>query len=180
MSDESDLKKVSIIGTTTRYQIKKVTQNKEINKERKKQYNQLDYQDDQFKVITQIHEKLTTEDDPKPTIFLREINNKINGYKQQDVCKNMLDVENFVSLEQVIYKIYNSKLKCYYCSEPMLILYKYVKEKRQWTLDRINNDLGHNCDNVIISCLECNLQRRRKTKDAFAFTKQLILTRDEY
>ena len=179
MSDESDLKKVSIIGTTTRYQIKKVTQNKEIDKERKKQFSKLDYECNQLQVITQIHDK-SREDDQQKTNFLREINNKINGYKQQDICKNMLDVNNFVSLEQVIDKIYNSNLKCYYCSEPMLILYKYVKEKRQWTLDRINNDLGHNHNNIIVSCLECNLQRRRKTKDAFAFTKQLILTRDEY
>lgn len=179
MSDQSDLKKVSIIGTNTRYQIKKVTQNKEIDKERKKQFSKVNYECDQYQVITQIHEK-SEQDDPKNTIFLREINNKINGYRQQDICKNMLDVEKFVSLEQVIDKIYNSNLKCYYCSEQMLILYKYVKEKRQWTLDRINNDLGHNHNNVIVSCLECNLQRRRKTKDAFTFTKQLILTRDEY
>ena len=177
MSDESDLKKVSIVGTTTRYQIKKVTQNKEIDKERKKQFSKLDYECDQLEVITNIHEG---QEDPQKTIFLREINNKINGYRQQDICKNMLDVNFFVSLEEVIDHIYNSNLKCYYCSEPMLILYKYVKEKRQWTLDRINNDLGHNRNNVIVSCLECNLQRRRKTKDAFTFTKQLILTRDEY
>jgi hypothetical protein len=179
MSDQSDLKKVSILGTTTRYQIKKVTQNKEIDKERKKQFSKLDYECDQLEVITNIYNE-STEDDSQKTIFLREINNKINGYKQQDICKNMLDIDNFVRLKDVIDKIYNSNLKCYYCSEPMLILYKYVKEKRQWTLDRINNDLGHTCNNVIVSCLECNLQRRRKTKDAFTFTKQLILTRDEY
>jgi hypothetical protein len=179
MSDQSDLKKVSIVGTTTRYQIKKVTQNKEIDKERKKQFSKSDYECNQLEVITNIYNE-STEEDPQKTIFLREINNKINGYKQQDVCKNMLDVNNFVSLKDVIDKIYNSNLKCYYCSEQMLILYKYVKEKRQWTLDRINNDLGHTCNNVIVSCLECNLQRRRKTKDAFTFTKQLILTRDEY
>jgi hypothetical protein len=179
MSDQSDLKKVSIVGTTTRYQIKKVTQNKEIDKERKKQFSKSDYECEQLQVITNIYNE-STEEDPQKTIFLREINNKINGYKQQDVCKNMLDVDNFVSLKDVIDKIYNSNLKCYYCSEQMLILYKYVKEKRQWTLDRINNDLGHTCNNVIVSCLECNLQRRRKTKDAFTFTKQLILTRDEY
>ena len=30
----------------------------------------------------------------------------------------------------------------------------------QWSLDRIDNDYGHNHDNVVISCLECNLKRR--------------------
>jgi hypothetical protein len=47
-------------------------------------------------------------------------------------------------------------------------------------LDRINNDLGHNNDNVVISCLECNLKRRKKSKDSFLFTKQLKINRQEY
>ena len=43
----------------------------------------------------------------------------------------------------------------------------------QWSLDRIDNDIGHYKENVVISCLECNLKRRKTNADAFLFTKQL-------
>ena len=43
----------------------------------------------------------------------------------------------------------------------------------QWSLDRIDNSIPHTNDNVIISCLKCNLQRRCQNKDNFLFTKQL-------
>ena len=32
---------------------------------------------------------------------------------------------------------------------------------------RIDNDLSHTDDNVIVACLKCNLQRRRQNKDKF-------------
>ena len=38
---------------------------------------------------------------------------------------------------------------------------------------RINNYDEHSNDNTIISCLECNLQRRRKNSEKFKFSKQL-------
>ena len=44
-----------------------------------------------------------------------------------------------------------------------------------WTLDRINNDIGHYGDNVVIGCLACNLQKRRRGDEAFKFAKQLIV-----
>jgi len=68
-------------------------------------------------------------------------------------------------------------LKCHYCNEKTYILYDLVRETKQWTLDRINNDIGHNTDNVLISCLDCNLKRRRTSKDAFLFTKQLTIVK---
>ena len=48
---------------------------------------------------------------------------------------------------------------------------------KQWTLDRIDNDQGHTYDNVVIACLECNLQRRRTNSDKFLFTKQMKIVR---
>jgi len=49
----------------------------------------------------------------------------------------------------------------------------------QWTLDRIDNDMGHNNNNTVISCLGCNLQRRTTNQDKFLFTKQLKLKKIE-
>ena len=59
----------------------------------------------------------------------------------------------------------------------MLIFYNKVRDMEQWTLDRIDNDLNHSCENVVICCLRCNLQRRCQNKDKFLFTKQLRIVK---
>jgi len=70
-------------------------------------------------------------------------------------------------------------LLCYYCKHQMFILYEVSREMKQWTIDRIDNDKGHNNDNYHLACLECNLKRRRQTDDKFLFTKQLKIIRHE-
>jgi hypothetical protein len=55
----------------------------------------------------------------------------------------------------------------------MFILFDKVRDSNQWTLDRLNNYDEHSCDNTIISCLKCNLERRRQNSEKFKFTKQL-------
>jgi hypothetical protein len=49
----------------------------------------------------------------------------------------------------------------------------------QWTLDRIDNKKGHNEGNVIIACLQCNLKRRCTAKDAFMFTKNMKIIKQD-
>lgn len=102
---------------------------------------------------------------------------KVNGYKQQDKKKEIFDLNYFISIENVIEKIVASKLKCYYCKEKMKIIYSDNREPTQWTLDRIDNDMGHNHDNVVISCLQCNLKRRTTNMKKFLFTKQLKIVK---
>ena len=34
------------------------------------------------------------------------------------------------------------------------------KQDDQWTLERINNDIGHTMENCEVCCLRCNLKRR--------------------
>ena len=68
-------------------------------------------------------------------------------------------------------------MKCHYCACETYLLYEFVREMKQWSLDRINNDIGHNKNNLVISCLECNLKRRRTNKDAFFFTKNLKIVK---
>ena len=80
-------------------------------------------------------------------------------------------------LEDVLEKLVGSKLLCCYCSKPILVLYKNVREPFQWTLDRINNDLSHTKENTCIACLKCNLQRRLMDAKKFTFTKQLKINK---
>ena len=97
---------------------------------------------------------------------------KLSGYRQQDF-KKKLDLTDIISLENVIEKLIISKLQCYYCKCHVCITTKIKRDKKQWTLDRIDNDKGHNVDNVVIACLECNLKRRCQSQKKFLFTKQL-------
>lgn len=110
-------------------------------------------------------------------IMLQEINKKIYSYKQQDLSKHHLDNNKFIHLKSILEKMLECKLKCYYCQCEMLVLYDISRENKQWTVDRINNDLGHNVDNYYLACLECNLRRRRRSDDKFLFTKQMKLVK---
>ncbi len=103
----------------------------------------------------------------------KEINTKINSYGQQDKKRNIYDKKKLINYDQCIEKLVLSKLKCYYCREEMLLMYKDKREPTQWTLDRLNNDIGHHDDNVVICCLKCNLKKRRMDDEKFKFTKQL-------
>jgi len=115
--------------------------------------------------------------DEKTKIILQQINRKIYGYKQQDIIKKLLDNDKFINIQSVIDKMIDCELKCYYCQCEMNVLYDISREMKQWTVDRIDNDLGHNLDNFYIACLECNLKRRRRSDDKFFFTKQMKLVK---
>lgn len=115
--------------------------------------------------------------DETTKITLQQINRKIYGYKQQDIIKKLLNNEKFITLESIINKMLECELKCYYCSTEMSVLYDISREMKQWTVDRIDNDLGHNIDNYYLACLECNLKRRRRSDDKFLFTKQMKLVK---
>jgi RNase P subunit RPR2 len=110
------------------------------------------------------------------SLVLKELSNKIAGYKRQDVEKRVFKKDLFVSLEDVVDKLLCSRLKCFYCKRNCELLYKNMYSKQQWTLDRIDNDVGHNADNVVVSCLECNLKRGTMDSDRFKYGKQIGLT----
>jgi len=107
----------------------------------------------------------------------RDIQNKISGYKGQDIKKNMYNSEIFINIETVYKLLSESDLKCCYCEKSLSILYNKRKQMNQWTLDRVDNYTGHNIDNCVIACLKCNLQRRRLDSDKFKFTKQMKLSK---
>ena len=110
--------------------------------------------------------------------MLREIDKKIKSYIKQDINKNKFTDDN-ISKELAIEKLVSSKLRCFYCNNEMKIFYKNVREKTQWTLDRIDNSISHKYDNVVVSCLKCNLERRCQDKNKFYFSKQLKIIKSD-
>ena len=113
-------------------------------------------------------------------IFINNLKNKISSYKQQDILKKKLYSNNFINFQNIIHLLYESQLKCCYCRKEIYILYKQVREMSQWTLDRIDNNTGHNFGNLVISCLKCNLKRRRINKNSFMLTKNMNIKRENY
>ena len=109
----------------------------------------------------------------KQSFLLREIHNKINGYKQQDIKKDIYDPSAFISLDEVLQKLFLTELNCFYCQGAVKIWYEMSRDPFQWTLERINNKFGHNRDNVEIACLQCNLKRRCMYYERYIFTKQV-------
>lgn len=174
ITEPNNDKKINIIGTNNRYQVKKLLKLPPVIKKKKNveqlpaNYYLIENQIDILERLTQLELYATIKS---------LIDKKISSYKQQDIEKDKYDVEKFVTFDNVIGKMNESGLNCYYCSCKMFLLYEIVREMKQWTLDRVDNDLGHNNDNVIISCLECNLKRRRTNKDSFLFTKNLTIVK---
>lgn len=117
--------------------------------------------------------QLLVDSDP---IVMRVIKQKLSGYKSQD--KRHFEEEKIKELgtpptpEATRTLLLESDLCCFYCRGTVKILYENVKEPTQWTLERINNDLGHTDSNVVIACLSCNLGRRTIYHERYAFTKQ--------
>jgi hypothetical protein len=103
---------------------------------------------------------------------LKHIRKKMSGYKQQDLKNKIYSEPHFVTLDLILDKLKECEMKCLYCKQEMC-----TTKKAQWTLDRINNLMGHNKDNVVISCLSCNLKRRNISLEKFLFTKQLKIVK---
>jgi hypothetical protein len=118
------------------------------------------------------------------SLLLSELNKKQVGYKRQDQLNKLLsknqNTEPLITINNIISLFVQSSLVCFYCSNPVYIFYKYLREPNQWTLDRIDNNKGHSLNNCVISCLSCNLQRRRINDKKFLFTKKLKLIKCEY
>jgi hypothetical protein len=84
-----------------------------------------------------------------------EIKKKINSYKEQDrkagrkICG--ISVEQIISLLLIPF--------CYHCQN--LLAYTF------WTLDRKDHTIGHSFENVVLSCVHCNVKRKIKSQRIF-------------
>lgn len=112
-----------------------------------------------------------------------QIKSKIYGYLGQDIEKRqreknkIVDPENAIqiNLSNILKKLVDSNLDCFYCREKVAILYETVRDPKQWTLERINNKEGHHLSNLEIACLNCNLKRRTMYHERYVFTKQMTI-----
>jgi hypothetical protein len=168
-----DNKQINIVGTNNRYMIKKVLK-EHVTIKKRVESDKWNLPDDlnQLEVIDNI---INNNQDSTTELVIREINKKISGYKQQDMKKKICDEDKFITFESIIKKMRETELKCRYCKGEMYVLYDKIRDGNQWSVDRVDNDVGHNIDNFHLACLTCNLKRRRTSDDKFLFTKQLSI-----
>jgi len=138
---------------------------------------------DQYKYLKNLQENNLDNLDQKEhtivNVIKQQIQQKIYGYRGQDMEKNLFDIQKFINIQGVLDVMKNSENNCcYYCKEPVHILYENVREPKQWTLDRIDNKLGHNKNNLLLACLTCNLRRRTMHTERYVFTKQLNIIKN--
>lgn len=168
MAEEN--KEIIISGMHNKYQMKRAQREKK--KENKENTIEgVDFiHNQQVRSINQLY--LNT-GFPEKNIYESQIKKKLSSYKSQDQKKKRYDETTFISYEQVLNKLVVSKLTCGYCSNKINVITNRYRDEEQWTLERIDNNIGHSDENVIISCLECNLKRRTSNSDNFKFTKKL-------
>lgn len=107
----------------------------------------------------------------------KEIINKISGYKSQDKVSN--HDTTLIQYDEVLEKLLESGITCIYCKKIVKISYEMVRDPRQWTLDRIDNDIGHSNFNTVISCLSCNIKRKRIDKQIFEESQNITVVKHD-
>jgi 5-methylcytosine-specific restriction endonuclease McrA len=111
--------------------------------------------------------------------ILREIDTKRKAYIYQDKHHEIYDSRYSITTERIVELLVSSELLCYYCREICQVTYKESMCRRQWTLDRIDNNYGHNDTNVVIACLNCNLKRGTMDSERFRRGKQFTFRKIE-
>jgi hypothetical protein len=81
---------------------------------------------------------------------------KINGYKIQDKDKGRNITSDYVTLNDVKKLLFKQEYKCYVCGDNVITEEWEAKCLYHFTLDRIDNKLPHNKNNVLICCQYCN------------------------
>lgn len=132
--------------------------------------DELFIQSNHFNYLTMVHDNI---DFSFNSLIVKELKKKVSSYKSQDKLKSRYDKEQFITYHELLILLLNSKLKCYYCNDELLLMYKNKNETKQWSLERFNNNKGHYLKNCCISCLKCNLQRRTDNHEYFKMGKQL-------
>lgn len=85
------------------------------------------------------------------------INRWLINHRNKDRAVGLL-TDNFIDKPFLIKLVIDSYDLCYYCSNPV----QYVEKNYTLaSIDRIDDNIGHEKTNVVLCCLHCNLGRSR-------------------
>lgn len=91
---------------------------------------------------------------------------RFKGYVEQDKETERYEKKHFITYMELNGLMEKQSNKCLYCWECLT--------NNNWSLDRINNDFGHNGDNCVLSCVNCNTQRSDEYFAVFYRKKALL------
>jgi 5-methylcytosine-specific restriction endonuclease McrA len=111
--------------------------------------------------------------------IIREIDTKRKAYIYQDKHHKIYDPRFSITTDRIVELLVAAELLCFYCREICQVSYKEAMCRRQWTLDRTDNNYGHNDANVVIACLDCNLKRGTMDAERFRQGKQFTFRKVE-
>ena len=111
--------------------------------------------------------------------MIREIDMKRKAYIYQDKHHEIYDPRYSITTDRIVELLVAAELLCFYCREICQVTYKEAMCRRQWTLDRVDNNYGHNDTNVVIACLDCNLKRGTMDAERFRQGKQFTFQKME-
>lgn len=98
---------------------------------------------------------------------LLQIQQKLAGYVRQDERKGRAAPEPPLTVAATLAMLEAAQFRCTYCARDMPRVWTAPRDPAQWTLDRVDNARPHQIDNVVPSCMECNLRRRARSHWAF-------------
>jgi NAD-dependent dihydropyrimidine dehydrogenase PreA subunit len=147
--------------------LEKRTQRKEI---KNTDFNHLD-------ALLRIQRKEPMDDNMKN--IMNDLRKKHYAYKCQDKIKHKFDDDKHITLDELIQKLIDSNLKCYYCEKEIVLIYNKIRDTNQWSLERLDNNKGHYNENTCIACLHCNLSRRTDNYIEFKKGKMLRIIKCE-
>jgi hypothetical protein len=84
-----------------------------------------------------------------------------------DKRKEIYVAEDYIDEEHLIYQREDQDNKCFYCHKIMVSYngcdddYQRRAENRL-SIERIDNNLGHNKENIVLACWGCNYQRNKR------------------
>lgn len=111
--------------------------------------------------------------------ILRQLEQKMDGYIRQDKEKaekrekreqrknTSFVIHESISLYEALKKVRDEEYRCHYCRELVRLVYRTTRDKEQWTLDRVDNERGHDEQNLVVACYACNIRRRKQSYRKF-------------
>jgi hypothetical protein len=97
----------------------------------------------------------------------------INDSKKEDIKRDRFNESEFVDIDYLVKVFEIQGGKCIYCDCELSLIFTLSNIKNKISLQRINNDYGHNKMNSVFCCSCCNYSRKELIYDISYYDKVL-------